>query len=90
MQYQVDTRVPATFQRLRSVKEGETLQIDYGPKGAGTSFKAVGRLSLTVQTTQTEREGNRQIRRLICVDARSRMIRIDVYPHYHVANVEVP
>lgn len=82
----IDTRQPSKTRELDRVREGETLDVDYGELSEDNTFRKEGTLQLSVQTAR--RSGN--TRTLVCQDQNKRRVVVNYYRQYKTAYVEVP
>ena len=82
----IDTKQPSKTRELDRVREGETLDVDYGELSEDNMFRKEGTLQLSVQTAR--RSGN--ARTLVCQDQDKRRVVVTYYRQYKTAYVEVP
>lgn len=83
----IDTRNTDKTRELGRVREGETLDVDYGELTTGNNtFRKEGRLQLVVLTAR--RSGG--TRTLVCRDQYNRRVVVTYYEGYKSAYVEVP
>lgn len=83
----IDTGNTDKTRELDRVKEGETLDVDYGELTSGdATFRKKGTLQLAVRTAR--RSGN--ARTLVCQDQYRRRVVVTYYKGYKTAYVEIP